>query len=148
MHSCSYSDNTLNSTPDPISAELLMSAGFAAKELRKYDEALNAFTRALVSQPSASTVPYLIIEIGALLKSKGSYDEAIALFSDAQKLPVLMCNHPLQQEFTNMIAYLRITKNVLLAKGLSLVAFSRIPAAVIAEIDAEYTEWNKLGEVI
>jgi tetratricopeptide (TPR) repeat protein len=146
MHSCT--DNLLNSTPDSISAELLMSAGFAAKELRKYDEALNAFTRALASQPSASTVPYLIIEIGALLKSKGSYDEAIALFSDAQKLPVLICNHLLQQEFVNMVAYLRITKNVLLAKGRSLMAFSQIPAAVVAEIDAEYTEWNKLGEAI
>jgi tetratricopeptide (TPR) repeat protein len=146
MHSCT--DNLLNSTPDSISAELLMSAGFAAKELRKYDEALNAFTRALASQPSASTVPYLIIEIGALLKSKGSYDEAIALFSDAQKLPVLICNHLLQQEFVNMVAYLRITKNVLLTKGLSLMAFSQIPAAVVAEIDAEYTEWNKLGEAI
>jgi tetratricopeptide (TPR) repeat protein len=146
MHSCT--DNLLNSTPDSISAELLMSAGFAAKELRKYDEALNAFTRALASQPSASTVPYLIIEIGALLKSKGSYDEAIALFSDAQKLPVLICNHLLQQEFVNMVAYLRITKNVLLVKGLSLMAFSQIPAAVVAEIDAEYTEWNKLGEAI
>jgi len=147
MHSCD-SDTSLRSTPDPRSAELLMSAGFAAKDQQNFDEALDAFTRALASHPNASIVPYLIIEIGALLKSRGSYDEAISLFSDAQKLPVLMCNQLFQQELINMIAYLRITKNTLVAKGLSLVAFSQIPIAVVAEIEAEYAEWNKLGEAI
>ncbi len=145
----SYTHADAKWNPDPaLSAESLLSAGFAAKESRKYDEALYAFTQALASQPSASTIPYLVIEIGALLKNKGKYDEAIALFSDAQKLPALIHNQSLQQEFTNMIAYLRITKNILRSKGLSMVAFSRIPAVIIAEINAEYAEWNKLAEVI
>lgn len=144
-----YTNTNSKSTPDQtVSAESLMRAGFAAKESHKYDEALYAFTHALAAQPSASMIPYLVIEIGGLLKYKGKYDEAIALFSNAQKLPALIHNQSLLQEFTNMIAYLRITKNILLSKGLSLVAFSRIPTAIVAEINAEYTEWNKLGEVI
>ena len=125
-----------------------MSAGFKAKELHQYDEALAAFARALAAQPNDATTPYLIIEIGSILKSKGNYDEAIALFSDAQKLPALMRNNPLQREFINMIAYLRITKNVLLGKRFSLLPFSQIPTEIVKEIDAEYAEWNKLEEAI
>ena len=125
-----------------------MSLGFSAKELGQYDEALSAFVSALAANPCASAVPYLIIEIGGILKCKGSYDDAILLFSDGQKLPALMRNQSMQREFLNMIAYLRITKNTLLAKRLTLVPFSLIPSEVIAEIDANYTEWNKLEEAI
>lgn len=148
MFTIGHSDESDGSETNSLSTEELMSLGFSAKEQCQYDEALSAFVSALAANSSASAVPYLIIEIGSLLKSKGSYDDAILLFSNGQKLPALMRNQSLQREFLNMIAYLRITKNTLLAKQLALIPFSQIPCEVVAEIDANYTEWNKLEEAI
>lgn len=147
MYHLNYGVND-NPSARTNSSESLMNAGFMAKELRQYDEALHAFVRALAAQPSDSTTPYLVIEIGSILKSKGNYDEAIMLFSNAQKLPAVIRNTSLQHELTNMIAYLRITKNVLLDKRLKLLPFSQIPTEIVKEIDEEYAEWNKLEEAI
>ncbi|MDU4961421.1 MAG: tetratricopeptide repeat protein [Sporomusaceae bacterium] len=147
MHFSDYSE-PMPAAPSAESAEILMSAGFEAKELQRYDEALQAFASALAAQPSPSAIPYLVVEIGWLLKNQGRYDEAITLFSDACKLPAILCKYSLQQELINMIAYLRIIKNTLLAKGVGLVEFSQIPPTVIAEIDEAYTEWNKMENVI
>ena len=147
MHFFGYSDDS-NSSNSFAATEVLMNTGFLAKEQHQYDEALNAFSCALMSQPNSSTMPYLVIEIGSILKSKGRYDEAIRLFSDAQRSPVLANNYLLQQEFTNMIAYLRITKNILMSNQIGCIPFSRIPSAIITEIDTEYAEWIKLDEAI
>jgi tetratricopeptide (TPR) repeat protein len=148
MFSFGSTDVNDSSTAFIKSPELLMSTGFTAKEQRQYDQALQAFLYALEARPSESMVPYLLIEIGSILKIKGKYDEAIALFSNGQKLPALIRNKPLQREFINIIAYLRIIKNVLLANRLSLMPFSEIPAEVMSQIDIEYADWNKLEEAI
>ena len=65
---CSFkSDVNINPTFSSTSTtEALMSAGFKAKELHQYDEALAAFARALAAQPNDATTPYLIIEIGSI----------------------------------------------------------------------------------
>lgn len=132
----------------PVSAEVLVNAGFAAKELHQYDVALHSFLQAFHTYPGCSSIPSLISEIGGILKTQGRYDDAVYLFSTAMKSPAFSENPLLQQEFVNIIAYLRITKNILRANNLDQLPFSLIPPAIIGEIDAEYAEWSKIEEAI
>lgn len=132
----------------PVSAEVLVNAGFAAKEQQQYDVALRSFLQAFHTYPGCSSIPSLISEIGAILKTQGRYDDAVFLFSTAMKSPAFSENPLLQREFVNIIAYLRITKNILRAKNLEQLPFSQIPPEITDEIDAEYAEWSKIEEAI
>jgi hypothetical protein len=82
--------------------------------------------------------PFMAIEIANLLKNKGAYDEAIAVLSDSRSLLALLENKALDQEFVVTIAYLRIVKNTLLEKRVGYMPFTRIPAEISREIDAEF----------
>lgn len=130
-------------------AESLMNSGFAAKEHRQYDDALLAFSHALQVHPNdGPAIPYLIIEIAGILKLKGHYDDAITLFTNGLRMPILLRNPALQREFINTIAYLRITRNTLYEKRLGLLPFPLIPAEIVSEIDTKFNEWSRLEEAI
>lgn len=127
------------------SLDALLDYAFAQKERCNYQRALEAFRRALKLYRESEAAPYLAIEIATLLKDRGSYDEAINVLSDSRGLPGLSQQHPLDQEFIETIAYLRIVKNTLLHHRLGFIPFHRIPAAIAKEIDAEFRDWRNLA---
>lgn len=129
---------------DPYSENILDYA-YQQKEVKNYDEALRAFKEILQIDPSSSDAPFVVIEIGSLLKLRGAYDEAIQVFLDAKSLPGLQDDPDLRQEFINTIAYLRIIKNVLIYRGVGLLPFNKISEDVTQEIEKEYCEWRGLS---
>ncbi len=136
---------TIPSHPASDSLDDLMDFAFTQKEAGHHQQALDAFRRALRLYRFSEAAPFLAIEIANLLKNRGSYDEAIAVLSDSRSLLALLENETLDQEFVVTIAYLRIVKNTLLHKRLGYLPFSRIPADISSEIDAEFREWRNLA---
>ena len=142
------SPGNVTESPGLDSLELLMNDAFNQKEKQSYDEALAAFVRALQLFPGSDAAPYIIIEIANILKAKGLYDDAINVFSEGRKLPGLLKNPSLHQEFIDTIAYLRIIKNILVENRLGFVPFSQIPQPVINMIDSEFADWKRIEEAI
>jgi tetratricopeptide (TPR) repeat protein len=128
----------------PISSDLdsLMDLAFMHKEQRNFTQALTIFRQALTLYPSSEAAPFLVMEIGTILKNNGQYDEAISAFCEARILPGLQQNEMFQLEFIKTIAYLRIVKNMLLQHHLGFIPFSDIPDHVLKEVDAEFREWR------
>ena len=142
-------EETLDSTneviyPDAEDIDSLLDFAFLCKEQRNYSMSLKAFRHALKLYPDNEAAPFLVIEIGTILKNEGLYDEAIRLFSEAKNLPSLQNDPILEQEFISTVAYLRIVKNVLLQHRLGFISFSNIPNAIVKEIDDEFKEWRNL----
>jgi tetratricopeptide (TPR) repeat protein len=130
----------------PISDSLddLMDFAFTQKEQQNFALALSVFRRALELYPDSESAPFLVIEIGNILKNKGAYDEAIKSFTDGRNLLFLHANNTLEQEFVATVAYLRIIKNILLQNRLGLIPFNSIPTEILEEINAEFREWRNL----
>ena len=142
-------EETLDSTneviyPEAEDIDSLLDFAFLCKEQRNYSMSLKAFRHALKLYPDNEAAPFLVIEIGTILKNEGLYDEAIRLFSEAKNLPSLQNDPILEQEFISTVAYLRIVKNVLLQHRLGFISFSNIPNAIVKEIDDEFKEWRNL----
>lgn len=131
--------------PPSDNLDALLDYAFSQKERCNYQRSLDAFRRALKLYRESEAAPYLAIEIATLLKDRGSYDEAINVLSDSRGLPGLNQQHPLDQEFIETIAYLRIVKNTLLHHRLGFIPFHRIPTAIAKEIDAEFRDWRNLA---
>ncbi|WP_050769563.1 tetratricopeptide repeat protein [Thermosinus carboxydivorans] len=131
----------------PLSDALddLLDYAFQQKEAGNLSLALKYFQQALNLYPDNEISPFIVVEIGSILKNKGQYDEAIKVFVEGRNLPALRSNSTVQQDFINTIAYLRIVRNVLLQRRLGFIPYGEIPAAVLAEIDAEFREWRKLA---
>ena len=106
--------------------------------------ALTAFRRALQLEPAHEAAPFVVVQIGNLLKNSGAYDEAVQVFSQGRNLPALQADPRLREEFIQTVAFLRITQNTLLQHHLGFLPFDKIPAAVQDEIRAEFQEWCKL----
>jgi tetratricopeptide (TPR) repeat protein len=123
----------------------LMDYAFVQKEQNNFPQALAAFRKAFDLYADSESAPFIVIEIGNILKNKGAYDEAIQIFSEGRNLPALQYDDMLQQEFVTTIAYLRIVKNILLAQRLGFIPYNEIPGAVFAEINAEFCEWRNLA---
>jgi tetratricopeptide (TPR) repeat protein len=128
----------------PISGNLdsMMDLAFLYKEQRNFKQALMIFRQALTLYPGSEAAPFLIMEIGTILKNNGQYDEAITIFCEARTLPGLQQNEMFQLEFIKTIAYLRIVKNMLLQHHLGFIPFNNIPDHVLKEIDIEFREWR------
>ncbi|WP_371370990.1 hypothetical protein [Sporomusa aerivorans] len=125
----------------------LLEHAFVCKERNDYSTAFQAFSRALVLYPNSEAAPFLVVEIGNILKSRGSYDEAIEVLSNGRSLSQSRQDEIMEQEFISAIAYLRITKNVLLQNRLGNIRFSDIPAPVVQQIDEEFKEWRNVGNL-
>lgn len=123
----------------------LMEYAFTQKELQNIDKALGAFRKALDIYPQADTAPFLIIEIGGILKRRGAYDEAIEVFSEGRRIAAKRDDSILEKEFIDIIAYLRIIKNTLIEKRLGLIAFEDIPKNLLDQLNTEYSDWKKLS---
>ena len=124
----------------------LIDFAFLSKESQDYDTALNAFKKALTLYPASEAAPFMMVEIGNILKNKGNYDEAIKVFSEGRNLSQTKQDEMMEQEFISTIAYLRITKNMLLQNSLGSIPFSAIPPQVIEQINEEFREWRSVGK--
>ena len=124
----------------------LIDFAFLSKESQDYDTALKAFKKALTLYPASEAAPFMIVEIGNILKNKGNYDEAIKVFSEGRNLSQTKQDEMMEQEFISTIAYLRITKNMLLQNRLGSIPFSAIPPQVIEQINEEFREWRSVGK--
>lgn len=139
-------EETMDETLEEIQTlDDLMDYAFVQKEQNNFHQALSAFRKALNLYSDSETAPFIVVELGNILKNKGAYDEAIQVFSDGRNLPALQYDDLLEQEFVTTIAYLRIVKNILLAQRLGFVPYNEIPSAVFEEINAEFCEWRKLA---
>jgi hypothetical protein len=138
---------TTPSDLSPVSDSLddLLDFAFSQKEQCNHPLALDTFRQALKLYQDTEAAPYIAIEIAALLKERGAYDEAIMLLTQTRNLPGLAHNDLLSQEFITTIAYLRIVKNILLESRMGYIPFSSIPTEVSQEIDAEFREWRNLA---
>lgn len=130
------------SSPTSNDLDSLMDLAFMYKEQRNFTQALTIFHQALALYPGSEVTPFLVMEIGNILKNNGQYNEAINVFCEARKLPGLQQNKTFESEFIKMIAYLRIVKNVLLQHHQGFIPFNSIPDQVLKEIDAEFREWR------
>jgi tetratricopeptide (TPR) repeat protein len=142
--------STMNyNEPLPESEDLddLLDFAFVSKESQDFSAAFRAFNRALVLYPNSDAAPFLVVEIGNILKNKGSYDEAIRVLSDGRSLSHIRHDKMMEQEFISAIAYLRITKNVLLQNRLGNIPFTDIPPQIVQQIDEEFKEWRNVGNI-
>lgn len=130
------------SSPTSNDLDSLMDLAFMYKEQLNFTQALTIFHQALALYPGSEVAPFLVMEIGNILKNNGQYNEAISVFCEARKLPGLQQNKMFELEFIKMIAYLRIVKNILLQHHRRFIPFNSIPDHVLKEIDAEFREWR------
>jgi tetratricopeptide (TPR) repeat protein len=129
-------------SPTSNDLDSLMDIAFMHKEQRNYTQALTSFHQALTLYPNSEAAPFLVMEIGNILKNNGQYNEAISVFCEARKLPGLQQNKMFEPEFIKTIAYLRIVKNMLLQHHLGFIPFNCIPDHVLKDIDVEFREWR------
>lgn len=120
----------------------LMDFAFSQKEQRDFPQALKAFRQALRLYPNSEVAPFLVMEIGTILKNLGSYNEAIKIFTEGRALIAVINNSTLEQEFINNIAYLRVVKNILIQNSLTFMPFNLIPENALKEINKEFSEWR------
>ena len=129
-----------NSTPKSDELDDLLDYAFEQKEQHNYSQALQAFQKALDLYHKSAVAPFLIVEIATIFKNCGAYDEAIKIFCYGRTLPELSKNLHLDKEFANSIAYLRITKNILLEENLGSLPFNEISAIIRNKIDSTFAE--------
>lgn len=125
----------------------LLEFAFISKESHDYTAAFNAFNRALTLYPASEAAPFLTVEIGNILKNRGAYDDAIKVFLDGRNLSQTRQDKMMEQEFISTIAYLRITKNVLVQNRLGDIPFCEIPPHILDQIDEEFREWRNVGNI-
>jgi len=130
----------------PVAQDLdsLLDYAFLHKENKAYEEALAAFRYILQLFPEDAAAPFVLIEIGNILKQLGAYDDAIQVFVDGRANVAVHADYQFEQEFINTIAYLRIIKNALIHHRLGLIPYHKIPANILDEINAEFREWRNL----
>jgi tetratricopeptide (TPR) repeat protein len=131
--------NSLESLDD------LLDYAFTQKNALQLTWALKAFKKALSLCKESDVAPLIIIEIGNIFKARGQYDEAVQLFSEGRSLPYLRDNSALNQQFIEMIAFLRIIKNNLLENQGVFVPYDKIPSDVMLKINEEFRDWLTLS---
>jgi tetratricopeptide (TPR) repeat protein len=142
-------EKVLEEIDHPASEQLdnLLDFAFLNKERHNEEVALLAFKQALALYPNGEAAPFLVVEVGNLLKNKGNYDEAIKVFSDGRSLCQSRADEMMEQEFISTIAYLRIIKNILLQHRLGCIKFLEIPQHILKEIDEEFREWRNVANI-
>ena len=132
---------------EAVELDDLIDFAFVCKETQDYNNAYKSFKKALTLYPNSEAAPFLVVEIGNILKNKGNYDEAIKIFSEGRNLSQTKHDEMMEQEFISTIAYLRITKNILLQNRLGNIPFFEIPTQILNQIDEEFREWRNVGNI-
>lgn len=128
-----------------VALDELMDYAFKQKEQQNMDQALYAFKKALNLYSETDTAPFLVIEIGGILKKRGAYNEAIEIFSEGRRIASQRDDQILEKEFIDIIAYLRIIKNALIENRLGYLSFDELPTHLLHQINTEYSDWKKLS---
>ena len=139
-HKPQLSINSCDSTANDLDS--LLDLAFVYKEQRNFSQALSVFHQALILYPRSEAAPFLVMEIGTILKNNGQYDEAISIFCEGKRLLGVQKDNVFELEFVKTIAYLRIVKNILLQHHLKFIPFNNIPEYILKEIDDEFREWQ------
>ncbi|MEG6586056.1 tetratricopeptide repeat protein [Dendrosporobacter sp. 1207_IL3150] len=146
------SEQSLNSEQAIVSEQTVMSEqaeldslldrALLHKQNNNSTEALKVLSTAIKLYSNNDYAPFILIEIGNILRSAGAYDDVIEIYSQGLALPAIKKDYQLRQDFINTIAYLRILKNILITRGLGFVKYENIPSDIHAEIDSEFREWR------
>lgn len=119
----------------------LLDYAFIQKDALQLTTALQAFQKAMLLCKENKVAPLIIVEISNIFKVRGQYEQAIQLLSEGRNLPYLLENRLLNQQFIEMIAFLRIIKNDLLANQLGLLPYDQIPSDIMLKINKEFRDW-------
>ncbi len=128
--------------PKSDSFDDLLDFAFIQKENYNYEDALFAFTMAYEIYPTNKLRYLLSIEIANIYKLQGKYDLAI---SSLQYGMEKVKDETVRQEFIANIAYMRIIRNILVEKQLTLLPYGEIPAKVKEDIESEFNEWKQFS---
>jgi tetratricopeptide (TPR) repeat protein len=131
--------NTFESLDD------LLDYAFTQKDALQLTAALKAFQKALLLCKEKDVAPLIIVEIGNIFKARGQYDEAVQLFSEGRNSPYLLNNSVLNQQFIEMIAFLRIIRNNLLENRIGFIPYDKIPSDLMLKINEEFRDWLTLS---
>lgn len=141
------SNPSMNNEQQSFSNSLddLIERAFIQKNELQLADALKTFRTALLLYKDTDSAPMIIVEMGSIFKALGKYDDAVQLFSEGRNLPSVMKNNRLNQQFIEMIAFLRIIKANLLEHQIGFVPYDKIPLAFIHKINDEFQEWLSLS---
>jgi colicin import membrane protein len=122
------------------SLDALLDYAYAQNTQHNYSIAIAAFQKTLHKYSSDSYAPFIIIELGNIYKSIGSYDEALAIYAKAFTLPTVLVDNVVKENFQMNIDYLRIIKVILNKHNCFKTPFSQIPQTIVQEIEMTFQE--------
>lgn len=137
----------VKSLPKSDSLDDLLDFAMVQRAQKHFVEALSAMQAAVIlyGEKDLESLPYLIIELANIHKEQGQYEQAIQAFQEGQNKLQGEQFAPWREQFVTSIAYLRIVRNILLARHQNLVPIEAIPDPIKQEIEEEFAEWNRLS---
>ena len=125
------------------SLDSLLDYAYAQNMQHNYSIAIAAFQKALHKYSSDSYAPFIIIELGNIYKSIGSYDEALAIYAKAFTIPAVSVDNVVKENFQMNIDYLRIIKAILSKHTCLRTPFSQISQNIMQEIEMTFQDEHK-----
>lgn len=137
----------VKSLPKSDSLDDLLDFAMVQRAQKHFAEALSAMQAAVIlyGEKDLESLPYLIIELANIHKEQGQYEQAIQAFQEGQNKLQGEQFAAWREQFVASIAYLRIVRNILLARHQKLVPIEAIPNPIKQEIEEEFAEWNRLS---
>ncbi len=128
-----------------VSLDDLLDYAFELKESAEFETALQVLHKALQLYKETDDSPFIILEIGNILKSVGRYTEAAATLKQGCTLAVVADDIMMQQQFKQMIAFMNIIQENLVASRLEIMPYGQIPSDVMHKIDEAFRQWHSLN---
>ena len=125
------------------SLDSLLDYAYTQHTQHNYSIAIAAFQKALHKYRTDSYAPFIIIELGNIYKSTGSYDEALAIYAKAFTLPAVSVDNVVKENFQMNIDYLRIIKVILIRHNCFKTPFSQIPQNIMQKIEMTFQDEHK-----
>ena len=123
----------------------MLDYAFELKESAEFETALQVLHKALQLYKETDDSPFIILEIGNILKSVGRYTEAAATLKQGCTLAVVADDIMMQQQFKQMIAFMNIIQENLVASRLEIMPYGQIPSDVMHKIDEAFRQWHSLN---
>ncbi len=106
-------------------------AGEREKEILSYRKGLELFG-------TDEYAPFLAINLGNVYKENADYEEAVRVYQEALRLPIIAENDAMYQEFARNISYLRTVQYILFKHDALEMPFLKIPPEYLEEIEEEF----------
>lgn len=123
---------------DLNSLDAILDYAYEEKVQSNFSNALLAFEKALQKFENDAYAPFIVIEMSNIYKDIGLYDEAIASYETALKLPAVASDLSIRENFLSTAEYLRIVKYVLVKHDSLKVPFNQIPRPYMLEIEFNF----------